>query len=323
LGDGEDWTVVDEESMTEDDSLVAAAGSNGVVVVWNAKKLLFSDSGTAQAPPKTRAGGFMTTSSFSTSAAALAMKQRTQQPEGILSQHTRAVHCMEWHPTRSGLLLTASQDGSVKLWERKLVIDPEDLGDDQSKLAEQQQQFSWFSMVGGGSGNGGKGSSTNDDDSRQYSWGCKATYSLGEQDAIRDVSWNPHLPDFFGVVTSNGNLVVYNMNVASKAVVKIAAHTGDASSLDWHPRWPFVVATGGSSDRFVKIWDLESSLGSIANTDTTTNNNRANAPPIPPRREFVPHPRKETPPPQHENSNTHEAAKSDTSSHSVSSNESM
>jgi hypothetical protein len=34
--------------------------------------------------------------------------------------------------------------------------------------------------------------------------------------------------------------------------VKIAAHAGDATSLDWHPTRPYVIATGGSGDRCVK-----------------------------------------------------------------------
>ena len=156
--------------------------------------------------------------------------------------------------------------------------------------------------MAGGSRNGGRGSPTTDDDEDnglKYSWRCKNTYSLGEQEAVRDIRWNPLIPDVFGVVTSNGNLIVYNMHVAVKALVKIAAHTGDASSLDWHPRWPFVVATGGSGDRCVKIWDLESSLDSLVEKPMN---------------------RKERQQHHQENSNTY---KSDTSSHSASSIESM
>jgi hypothetical protein len=42
------------------------------------------------------------------------------------------------------------------------------------------------------------------------------------------------------------------MHVAMRALVKVAAHTGDSTSLDWHPKRPFVLATGGSGDRCVK-----------------------------------------------------------------------
>ena len=56
----------------------------------------------------------------------------------------------------------------------------------------------------------------------------------------------------FAVVTVSGSLVVYSMHVAMRALVKVAAHTGDATTLDWHPTRPFVLATGGSGDRSVK-----------------------------------------------------------------------
>lgn len=65
------------------DSIVAAAGSNGVVVVWCARRA-FLEGGDASS-------------------------MTNQQPEAILSQHSRAVNRLAFHPRRPGLLLTASQ----------------------------------------------------------------------------------------------------------------------------------------------------------------------------------------------------------------------
>jgi WD40 repeat protein len=70
-------------------------------------------------------------------------------------------------------------------------------------------------------------------------------------------------------VTTSGSLIVYNQYVAARAIVKIAAHSGDASTLDWHPTRPNMLATGGASDRSVKIWDLEREL-SVLHGGTTT-----------------------------------------------------
>ena len=50
----------------------------------------------------------------------------------------------------------------------------------------------------------------------------------------------------------NGSLVVYSMHVAWKYIVKIAAHAGESTSLDWHPTRPYVIASGGAGDRCVK-----------------------------------------------------------------------
>jgi WD40 repeat protein len=56
----------------------------------------------------------------------------------------------------------------------------------------------------------------------------------------------------FALVTVSGSLIIYSMHVSSRAILKVAAHTGDATTLDWHPTRPYVIATGGSNDRTVK-----------------------------------------------------------------------
>lgn len=80
--ESEEIPLKDEEQNT----VVAAAGSNGVVVIWSARRAFFS---------QTSGGGSST--------------MAHQQPEATLSQHTRAVNSLAWHPKRPGLLLTASQ----------------------------------------------------------------------------------------------------------------------------------------------------------------------------------------------------------------------
>ena len=180
--------------------------------------------------------------------------------------------------------------------------------DEQGKKLQDPQQRSWFSKVGGvvrgSSKDSGQGDSAADDDedtARKYTWRCKATFSLGKQEAVRDIRWNRLVPDTFGAVTASGNLVVYNMHVPFKALVKIAAHTGDASSLDFHPRKPFI-ATGGSADHCVKIWNLESSLDSIFSNNKNS---------------------KETHQYYHENANTWNTNRSELSTNGTSLNDSM
>jgi WD40 repeat protein len=64
----------------------------------------------------------------------------------------------------------------------------------------------------------------------------------------------------FALVTTSGTLIVYNRYVSAHAIVKMTAHSGDATTLDWHPLRPNVIATGGANDRSVKVWDLEDAL---------------------------------------------------------------
>lgn len=56
----------------------------------------------------------------------------------------------------------------------------------------------------------------------------------------------------FALVTDSGYLIVYNINHPEIPWEKIAAHGTGASTLDWHPTRPYVIATGGIADRSVK-----------------------------------------------------------------------
>lgn len=53
-------------------------------------------------------------------------------------------------------------------------------------------------------------------------------------------------------MTDTGHLIVYNINHPEKPWEKIAAHGAEASTIDWHPTRPYVIATGGAADRSVK-----------------------------------------------------------------------
>lgn len=207
----------EEKGVRVTDSLVAAAGSNGVIAVWNAKQAFFSEG--------------------SGESSTLA----NQRPEAILSQeHTRAVNSLAWHPKRPGILLSASQDSTVKLWERREVSSTKGKDNDAKK------RFGFFNV-------------TQNQSHREFNWYCKSTFEP-KSEAVREVQWSKFQDDVFAFVTMSGSLVVYSMHVTWKAIVKIAAHAGDASSLDWHPTRPYVIATGGSGDRCVKVWDVESSV---------------------------------------------------------------
>ena len=58
-------------------------------------------------------------------------------------------------------------------------------------------------------------------------------------------------------MTKSGSLIAYNRRIAGRALFKMTVHSGEATALDWHPLRPNIIATGSSTDRCVKIWNVE------------------------------------------------------------------
>jgi hypothetical protein len=213
-----------------DSTVVAAAGSNGVVIVWNAKHaFLDTTAASAMGPP----------------------------PDAVLSQHSRAVNRLAWHSNgkKPGYLLTASQDATVKLWERRAssTVAP-------SQQANPNSGFSWFGMQANPAAN----------ENKSVSWHCLATFEP-KAEAVRDIRWSPFHDDVFAMVTDNGTLLVYNTAVRSQAWVRIQVHDGEATTVDWHPTRKHIIATGGAGDRCVKVWDLESTMSLHGRGDKNAN----------------------------------------------------
>lgn len=210
------WSLP-QDADDPDSSVVAAAGSNGIVVLWNAKHAFLNSEATAAMGPP---------------------------PDAVLSQHSRAVNRLAWHTSgrTPGYLLTASQDSTVKLWERRATSSSE-------KVDDPSPVISWF----------GRQSSKAKHREESISWHCAATFQPNAE-AVRDVSWSPFHDDVFAMVTDSGSLIVYNIRVPATPWVRIQAHHGEATTVDWHPTRPYTVATGGAVDRCVKIWDLEAMM---------------------------------------------------------------
>lgn len=70
------------------------------------------------------------------------------------------------------------------------------------------------------------------------------------------------------MVTGSGSLFVYNQYITARVVVRISAHSSDASTIHWHPTRCNVIATGG--DRSVKIWDFEREFEREFNSNGTS-----------------------------------------------------
>lgn len=152
-----------DNNSSSSSSLIAAAGSNGVIVVWSAATLLQGEGHTVSA------------------AAA---------PEAVLRKHVRAVNRLAWHPKRP-LLLSASQDATVLLWERKPRRATDDNGKSQKKNQQASNSSARLRMLFGGMASGQAASAAA---RSSFSWQYRARFEP-KSEAVRDIRWSPFYDD--------------------------------------------------------------------------------------------------------------------------------
>lgn len=135
-----------------DESFLAAAGSNGVFCIWNSRHVFVKETSASTMPP-----------------------------DAVKSHSSRAVNRLAWHPAGKTQLLTASQDGTVNLWERKYT----GTGTAGEGRVQARGRTPWL-----GKRSDRSQSNPLNPSSQSFSWECTKMFSP-KSEAIRDVRWSP------------------------------------------------------------------------------------------------------------------------------------
>jgi WD40 repeat protein len=121
-----------------------------------------------------------------------------------LSEHQRSVHKLAFNPHDGRWLLSASQDGTVKLWD----------------LRE-------YASRNGLSGVSRSTKTIN-----------------GRAEAVRDLKWSPTDGVEFAFATDNGSLQCWDFRKESTSLFKVAAHDGSCFACDYHPDGKHIASAG-------------------------------------------------------------------------------
>ncbi|KAK4964041.1 SEA (Seh1-associated) complex subunit [Elasticomyces elasticus] len=76
----------------------------------------------------------------------------------------------------------------------------------------------------------------------------------GQNDGVRDVKWSPTDCFMFAAGTDGGWVSHWDYRKPVAPVMKIAAHTKNCCSVDWHPDGAHILSA--SADQDVKVWDF-------------------------------------------------------------------
>ena len=134
-----------------------------------------------------------------------------------LHEHTRQVHRIAFNPFQGAFLLSASQDGTTRLWDLRAL---------------------------GGGDAGGRSIRT------CISW---KRYSANTE-GVRDVQWSPSDGYTFALGTENGLIQKWTLTKENSPLLRLHGHDHSCSAIAWHPGGRFVAS--GSSDNLVKVWDF-------------------------------------------------------------------
>eukprot|EP00127_Corallochytrium_limacisporum_P002136 Clim_evm30s108 gene=Clim_evmTU30s108 len=157
-----------------------------------------------------------------------------QKMVGSMSDHHRTVNRVNFQMQNPNLLMSGSQDGTIRLWDLRMP-----------PLRSQ-------SMRGGSS----KAIMTN---LRQRNVpdgvvGRCVNVFEARSGPVRDVQFAPKDANHFAAVYDVGQLTMWDLRQPSVVEMRVTAHRGPAFTVDWHPEQPNILATSGR-DKVIKIFD--------------------------------------------------------------------
>jgi len=184
-------------------------------------------------------------------------KKRKKSKKANDNYHVDAVLSLAANRHHRNLLASASADMTVKLWDLYTMKCAKSYSHHTDKVCT----LAWHPkettvLLSGSYDRTIYAGDMRAPDGKGARWGVESD--------VESVRWDPHDPNYFYVSTENGVLHFHDLRKApsnpsaTKAVWTLQAHDESVSSFDINPIIPGFMATG-SSDRTVKLWNIQSS----------------------------------------------------------------
>jgi len=160
-----------------------------------------------------------------------------------LKGHTDSVEQLAFHPSSENVLVTASADKTVKLWDTRS-------GKESGSVDTKGQNINvTWSPDGQHIAVGNKKDVVTIVDPTTFKVSASHQFTF----EVNELRWSPS-GEFICLTTGNGTVEIYSFP-SFKKVTHLEAHTGKCYCLDFDPTHKYL-ATGGG-DALVTIWDLQ------------------------------------------------------------------
>lgn len=183
-------------------------------------------------------------------------QSRTCKPKYRLKHHSKESWGLSWSPFLKGHLASASEDGTVALWDisgaSTVDIKPSKVLTNHTSLVNDVQYSPLLSHLL---------ASCSDDLSIKF-WDTRSDltnpifdYVDAHAEPINAISFNPFRETVFASASSDNTVRLWDLRRPGQCVYTLAGHSADVSTVAWSPLDSSVLASG-SYDRRINIWDL-------------------------------------------------------------------
>lgn len=188
-------------------------------------------------------------------------KKKKKSAKANDEYHVDAVLSLAANRQHRNLLASASADKTVKLWD----LNTAKCAKSYSYHTDKVCSLAWHAkqptvLLSGSYDRTVVASDMRAPDAKAPRWGVESD--------VENVRWDPHDENYFFVSTENGAVHCHDIRnapkdpTATKSVWTLQAHDESVSSFDVNPVIPGYMATG-SSDRTVKLWNIQASGPSL------------------------------------------------------------
>ncbi|KFH40534.1 putative WD repeat-containing protein-like protein [Hapsidospora chrysogenum ATCC 11550] len=184
-------------------------------------------------------------------------KKKNKSAKANDEYHVDAVLSLAANRQHRNLLASASADKTVKLWD----LNTTKCAKSYSYHTDKVCSLAWHAteatvLLSGSYDRTVVAADMRAPDAKAPRWGVESD--------VENVRWDPHDANYFFVSTENGAVHYHDVRkapsnpTATKSVWTLQAHDESVSSFDINPVIPGYMATG-SSDRTVKLWNIQPS----------------------------------------------------------------
>ncbi|PVU89940.1 hypothetical protein BB561_005105 [Smittium simulii] len=181
------------------------------------------------------------------------------RPEIKLIGHTKEGYGLSWNTFQKGHILSASEDGSVCLWD---IIGNTSTGRTMDPLLKIEAHNSVVEDVDWHPKHPHLFASVGDDrmlkiwDTRESNNKIATKSTIAHNAEVNCVSFNPASETVLATGSADHTVALWDLRMISTKLHSLESHRDEVLKVEWHPNGFETILASASADRRVNVWDI-------------------------------------------------------------------